>query len=114
MSLTNIPKSWNLQNPTPYELFVYNQKEKIACLSEFYKMMSDRRQTRQQDIRGQNLSRDKRVFQIGDVIKYNVSDSEIGFGEVIDKSKVSEKLYVVRRIDKNAKFTVDLHSKEMQ
>lgn len=61
-------------------------------------------------LRGPNIARFSRNFEIGDIVKYNRQNGTIGFGKVI--SKRDNKIYQIARIDGTG--STEIHSQQLE
>lgn len=82
---------------SPSVLFFENDTELVRLVCDFLQDQSVKRSLRSENLRGKNISRFKRNFQIGDLVKFNLQSGDIGFGKIIEKRH--DKMYKVARID---------------
>ena len=95
------PPGMKFRKITPATLFFENDKAVLSVVCEYLRSQSEKRSSRSEQLRGKNLARHQNKFIVGDLVKFNLSDT-IGFGKI---ASVNGKLYVVKRLDKN----MDMH-----
>ena len=79
-------------------------------MCDFLQKSSIARKTRSQRLRGKNISKFQRDFEIGDIVRFNMQDKSIGFGKI--SGKRGTKIYTVDRIDWPDKM--EIHAQQME
>ena len=103
------PPGVKLKHFTPADLFFNNDKVLIGLICDFLENQSEKRSLRSEQLRGKNITRFARHFEVGDLVKFNMSNY-IGFGKVIEKK--GSKIYVIERIDKS--YTHEIHAQQLE
>ena len=96
LPFSTVPAGMKVKNICPASLFYSNNKQLIIEVCKFLEQESEKRATRSERLRGKNIVRFQRKFEIGDRVKFNLKDG-LGFGKVT--SKVGNKMYNIKRID---------------
>ena len=65
---------------SPSLLFTYNDKELLSAVCSFLQEESEKRHLRSEKLRGKNITRFERDFNIGDLVKFNIDQSLKSFG----------------------------------
>lgn len=113
--LNNLPFSKTPQGSifkkiSPAELFFKNDTKILKEVCKFLKASSISRNLRGKELRGINITRFERKFQIGDIVRFNMGKHNIGFGKI--KEKTSSKTYEVERIDGSGSTAI--HAQQLQ
>ena len=96
LPFSTVPAGLKVRNICPAALYYSNNKQLIIEVCKFLEQESKRRVTRSERLRGKNIVRFQRKFEVGDLVRFNLKD-KIGFGKVI--SKLGNKMYNIGRID---------------
>ena len=97
---------------TPALLYFNNDEKLIEDVCNFKEKSSGKRQLRSQELRGKNISRFSREYEVGDLVRFNMKGPPeyIGFGRVI--SKKGSKIYTIVRIDSQG--THEIHAQQLE
>ena len=110
LPFSSVPANLKVKNICPATLFYSNNKKLIEAVCSFLEQESKRRQTRSEKLRGKNITRFQRIFQIGDLVKFNLTQ-KIGFGKVTER--VGSKMYKIIRID-GSNRTHMIHAQQLE
>ena len=116
LPFTNRPRGLNWRNITPNSLYHYNDKVAIKILGSYLEMKSKERASRKMELRGKNLELYQRIYDVGDVVKFNSNQKAQSLvGEVIEvlTKKGKGKFYKVKRFGGNEEM-YHLHAEELQ
>merc|ERR1712203_540990 len=85
-----------------------NDKQTIKAVCDYLRQESEKRQLKSTKLRGKKLVRHQRVFDVGDIVKFNL-ENNVGFGKVRHKDG---KFYKIDRIDKSGQH--EIHASQLQ
>lgn len=95
---------------TPAKLYFENDKKLLKLICNFLENESNRRSDKNKEIRGSNITRCQRKFDIGDIVRFNMGKNKVGFGKVTHKN--GSKLYEIARIDGSG--STGIHAQQLQ
>lgn len=100
----------NCKTISPEKLFHGNNPEMLKIVCDFLQKESLNRKLRSSKLRGNNISRFSRIFQIGDIVKFNRQNGSIGFGKITAKNR--DKIYEIDRIEGTG--STSIHSQHLE
>ena len=109
LPFASVPAGLKAKNICPAYLFYLNNKGLVKEVCDFLESESDRRRTRSVKLRGSNITRFQRVFEINDLVKFNLKDG-LGFGRIIGKNG---KIYDVKRVA-GPNLIHSIHSQQLE
>ena len=109
LPFSSAPSGIKFKKISPSTLFFENDKEILLDICNFLEEESKKRSTRSEKLRGKNISRFERKFEIGDLVRFNLGNN-IGFGKIT--AKTGSKMYDISRIDNNRKHSI--HSQQLE
>ena len=110
LPFSTVPANLKVKNICPATLFYSNNTRLVEEVCTFLEQESKRRQTRSEKLRGRNITRFQRIFQVGDLVKFNLID-KVGFGKVTER--VGSKMYKINRID-GSNRTHMIHAQQLE
>ena len=109
LPFSKAPPGTNFKKISPATLFFENDKETLHQICDFLELESGKRSTRSAKLRGKNVTRFQRNFEVGDLVRFNLSNG-IGWGKITAKN--GSKMYQIDRIDSNGSHSI--HSQQLE
>lgn len=110
LPFSNTPPGVEFKNISPAKLFFENDKKLIKIICDFLENESRKRSERGKDLRGINITRFHRKFNVGDIVRFNMGKHKVGFGRVT--RKISSKMFEIERIDGSGSTAI--HAQQLQ
>lgn len=110
LPFSNTPSGAVFRCISPATLFFENDKKLLKSVCKFLEIESGKRNLRNKELRGYNITRFERKFQPGDIVRFNMGKHIVGFGKI--REKRSSKMYEVDRIDGSG--STSIHSQQLE